>query len=419
MARHQNPESALPGPGKPFPEVRGGVLAARGFRAAGVCCGIKSERGRKDLAVLIADAPAVAAATFTTNKVRASGVRWCEKVIRRRRPIRAVVINSGNANACTGVRGEADTEAMASTLAELEACSPGEVLVSSTGIIGEYLPMGKVTRGIAKAHGAAKAGVSAGGRFADAMQTTDLVRKEIAVRVESDAGTFTIGGCAKGSGMIGPKMATMLAYLTTDAAVEEPTLRRLLKRSVDQSFNAISVDGHASTNDTVLLLASGASGVRIDDAQSRRLFGQALGFVSRELAKSVVRDGEGATKLVQIDVTGAETTADARLVAHTMARSPLNQTAIHGCDPNWGRFISSAGYSGAKMVEGKARLTINGVPTFTDGLPADTPAELLTAEMQGKEIRLHLDLRIGSGKATVWTCDLSKEYIAINADYHT
>ena len=419
MAGPQKPESALPSPGKSFPVAKGGVLAAGGFRAAGVCCGIKSEKGRKDLAVLIAETPAVAAATFTTNKVRAPGVRWCEKVIRRRRPVRAVVINSGNANACTGVRGEADTEVMATTLAQLEACSPDEVLVSSTGIIGEYLPMGNVARGIAKAHGAAKAGVSAGGRFADAIQTTDLVRKEIAVRVESDEGTFTIGGCAKGSGMIGPKMATMLAYLTTDVVVEEPTLRRLLKRSVDQSFNAISVDGHASTNDTVLLLASGAAGVRIDDAKSRRLFGQALDFVSRELAKSIVRDGEGATKLVPIDVTGAATAADARLVAHTMARSPLNQTAIHGCDPNWGRFISSAGYSGAKMVEAKARLTINGVPTFTDGLPADTPAELLAAEMQGKEIRLHLDLRIGPGKATVWTCDLSKEYITINADYHT
>jgi len=399
--------------------IKGGVLAAKGFRSAGVCCGIKQQKGRKDLALLVADKPATAAATFTTNKVRAAPVKWCETLLKKRKTVRAVVVNSGNANACTGIRGDADAESMASAVADLVGCEPGEVLVSSTGIIGEYLPMGKIRKGVRRARGSLVKGAPAGTRFAQAIMTTDTVRKEVAVRVRSKGRTFALGGCTKGSGMIGPNMATMLAYLTTDAQVDGAFLRRALKRSVQKSFNSITVDGHTSTNDTAVLLASGASGVNINNAASRAAFAAALDFVTLELAKAIVRDGEGATKLVQIEVTGARTASDARTAANAMARSPLNLTAIHGGDPNWGRFVSSAGYSGADLDEAKTRLFINGKLTYAFGLPATTPVAQIAREMRKKEICVHLDLGLGSGKATVWACDLSHEYVTINADYHT
>lgn len=399
--------------------VKGGVLTAKGFRAAGVRCGIKQQKSRKDLALLVADQPAAAAGTFTTNKVRAAPVKWCEALLKKRKRVRAVVVNSGNANACTGARGDADAEAMASAVADLVGCEPGEVLVSSTGIIGAYLPMEKIRKGLSRAQTSLAKGPGAGTHFAQAIMTTDKVRKEVAVRVRCKGRTFVLGGCTKGSGMIGPNMATMLAYLTTDAQVDGAFLRRALKQSVERSFNSITVDGHTSTNDTAVLLASGASGVKISDAASRAAFAAALDYVTLELAKAIVRDGEGATKLVQIDVTGARTAADARTAANAMARSPLNLTAIHGGDPNWGRFVSSAGYSGADLDEAKTQLFINGKLTYAFGLPATTPAAQIAGEMRKKDVCIHLDLGLGSGKATVWACDLSHEYITINADYHT
>lgn len=400
-------------------QIKGGVLAASGFRGAGLACGIKSEKGRKDLALLVPDAPAVAAATFTQNKVRAASVLWDASVLKKHSHVRAVVVNSGNANACTGDRGELDTQTMASTVAGALGCLTDEVLVSSTGIIGKFLPIEKIISGIGKAHKALSNNPAAAGRFADAIQTTDTVRKDFALRVEHDGGSFAIGGCAKGAGMIGPNMATMLCYITTDAEVDVKTLRRMLLQSVNVSLNCISVDGHNSTNDTVLLLSSGASGYKVSTAEREKVFKDALDRVAIELAKAIIRDGEGATKLVQIDVTGAKTMADAKLVAHAISRSPLNLTAVHGGDPNWGRFVSSAGYSGAAMKAEKTTLFINGKLTFDHGMPADTPTEELATEMRKEEIVLHIDMGLGSGKATYWCCDLSREYITINADYHT
>ncbi|MDP6116048.1 MAG: bifunctional glutamate N-acetyltransferase/amino-acid acetyltransferase ArgJ [Planctomycetota bacterium] len=400
-------------------QIKGGILAASGFRGAGLACGIKSEKGRKDLALLVPDAPAVAAATFTQNKVRAASVLWDAAVLKKRSHVRAVVVNSGNANACTGERGERDTRTMACTVADAIGCETDEVLVSSTGIIGEFLPIEKITKGIGKAHKALSDKTPADGRFADAIQTTDTMRKDFAVRVEQDGGSFVIGGCAKGAGMIGPNMATMLCYITTDAGVEVKALRRMLKQSVNVSFNCISVDGHNSTNDTVLLLSSGASGYQVNTPERVKVFRDALDRVAIGLAKSIVRDGEGATKLVQIDVTGAKTKTDAKLVAHAISRSPLNLTAVHGGDPNWGRFVSSAGYSGAAMKAERTTLFINGKLTFDHGMPAGTPAEELAAEMQKDEIILHIDMGLGSGKVTYWCCDLTRGYITINADYHT
>ncbi|MBI2192547.1 MAG: bifunctional glutamate N-acetyltransferase/amino-acid acetyltransferase ArgJ [Planctomycetes bacterium] len=399
--------------------VPGGVLAARGFRAAGVPCGIKQRKGQPDLALVVADGPAAAAGTLTLNHVKAAPVRWCRKILRRNRPVRAIVVNSGNANACTGSRGDADAAATAEFAAARLAVSPEEVLVSSTGVIGHYLPMEKVQKGIDRAAGALARGPEAGSRFAQAILTTDTRRKEFAVRVSCGRAQFFVGGCAKGAGMIGPRMATMLAYVTTDARVEAAALRRALGRAVQQSFNAISVDGHTSTNDTAVILSSGSSGVAIRSPRLCALFQAALDRVTLELAKAIVRDGEGATKLVQIQVAGARSHAEARRIAHTMARSPLNMTAIHGGDPNWGRFVSSAGYAGPRLVEARTQLFINGLPAYLHGLPAATPVEKLAAEMRRPEITLLLDLGLGRGIATVWGCDLSRDYITINADYHT
>lgn len=404
---------------KKFEPVPGGVLAAKGFRGGGVCCGIKQIKGKPDLALLVPDAPAAAAGMLTTNHVKAAPVHWCQRVLRSQSRVRAVVINSGNANACTGQRGDADAAATAARVARLLRCQPREILVSSTGVIGHYLPMEKIGKGIELAWRALGQGPEAGQRFAEAILTTDTRRKESSIRVQLGSRSFCLGGCAKGAGMIGPNMATMLAYVTTDAAVDPSALRRALRRSVEKSFNAISVDGHTSTNDTVVLLASGASRVPIASRDALALFQSALDFVTLELAKAIARDGEGATKLVQIEVTGAQSSADARVIAQAMARSPLNMTAIHGGDPNWGRFVSSAGYAGPRLVESKTRLFINGHPAYQHGLPATTPVEILAAQMRQPEIHLHLDLGLGHGRATVWSCDLSREYITINADYHT
>lgn len=399
--------------------VKGGVLAAEGFRAAGVYAGIKTDKSKRDVGLLVADSPVNGAVTLTTNRVKAAPVKWCRKVLQKRKQVRAVAVNSGNANACTGPRGAKDTAETADALAGLIGCKAGEILVASTGIIGEFLPMQKISSGISKSFRSLGSSPAAAGRFADSILTTDTVRKECAVRVTHRGKSFYIGGCSKGAGMIGPNMATMLSFITTDAHVDSATLRRSLKKAVQQSFNSIIVDGHTSTNDTVILLAGGKSGTKIFGKSRGDIFQTALNLVTLELAKSIVRDGEGATKLVRIDVTGAESHAAARTIAVAMARSPLNMTAIHGGDPNWGRFISSAGYAGPNFVEEKAKLFIGDKLVYRFGRPADTPTEELNAAMRKTEIHLLLSLGLGRGKSTVWACDLSRDYITINADYHT
>lgn len=402
-----------------FNAIDGGILAAQGFRAAGAACGIKLEKGKRDIALLVADDLAPFGATLTRNRVKAAPVIRCQRLLRRVNAARCVVVNSGNANACTGKQGERDADEMARIAASAIGCDPTEVLVASTGVIGRPLPMGKVREGIQKAAKNLSGSPAAARRFASAIMTTDTVIKEAAVQVELNDGMFRIGGCAKGAGMIAPNMGTMLAFLTTDADVDPAVLRKALKTAVQASFNCITVDGHTSTNDTAVLLASRASSVTINTKSRIALFEHALAHVALELAKAIVRDGEGATKIVRIDVTGALKHSDARTIAQAISRSPLNLTAIHGGDPNWGRFISSAGYAGPKMLPSKARLFINGWPAYVNGAPADTPGETLAREMQRSSIYLHLDLGLGRGKATVWTCDLSREYVTINADYHT
>ena len=399
------------------------VTAPRGFRAAGVACGIK-RRGAAaaeaplDLALITADRPVPAAAMFTTNKAVAAPVVVSREHLARSGGLAAViVVNSGCANACTGAPGLGVARAMADVTAKAVGCAPEHVLVSSTGVIGVPLSLHKVTSGVTAA---ASALSTAGGDHAmRAIMTTDPFPKSMAVTVSSPAGAFTIGGIAKGSGMIEPRMATMLAFLTTDAKVEPAVLARALRRVSDETFNAITVDGECSTNDCVMLLASGQSGVAITRDDDPALV-DGLRVVAGHLAREIVRGGEGATKLVTVRITGAVTEVDAWLAARTVANSPLVKTAIHGGDPNWGRLVAAAGRSGAAFDLDRASVAIGPVQVFVAGVPYDERADEAAVVMQAGEIAVSIDLGTGGGHAaTMWTCDFSTEYVRINAEYRT
>jgi glutamate N-acetyltransferase / amino-acid N-acetyltransferase len=396
----------------------GGVTAAKGFRSGAVASGIKKKAGALDLAVIAADQPVPAAALFTTNLAQAAPVlvskRHLEVTAGR---ARAIVVNAGCANACTGNDGLANARQMAAEVGAALGCAPEEVLVASTGVIGVGLPMAKVVVGIGTAVSALASG--RGSDAALAIMTTDPFPKEHAVTVRTAAGAFTVGGTAKGSGMIEPNMATMLGFLTTDANVPLALLRRALVESARDTFNAITVDGETSTNDCVFLLASGASGVTIDEESYPALLDGLLA-VSRELAIGIVRGGEGATKLVTVHVRDARTTADAQRVAKTIANSPLVKTAIHGADPNWGRIVAAAGRSGVQFDVNRATVHVGGVLLFENGLPHDEAAP--QAEQHLKQSEIHIEIALGTGgghDATVWTCDLSAEYVRINGEYRT
>jgi glutamate N-acetyltransferase/amino-acid N-acetyltransferase len=401
----------------PFQPIAGGLTAPRGFRTAGVACGIKAS-GKLDLMLLASDARASAAAVFTTNLAQAAPIVLSrDHLAQSGGHGRAVVINSGCANACTGADGWEHAQAMAKLTAAAVGCDPSAVLVASTGVIGVKLPLDKVERGIADA--ASKLSPSSGADAARAIMTTDPFPKEHAVTVQTAKGTFTIGGTAKGSGMIEPNMATMLGFLTTDAAVPAALLRRALLESAKDTFNAITVDGECSTNDCLFALASGASGVAIDD-DSYPVLLEGMLAVSRELAIGIVRGGEGATKLIAVNVRNARTEADARQVARTIANSPLVKTAVHGADPNWGRIVAAAGRSGVSFDVGRATVHVGGVLLFENGLPHDEAAPRAAEHLKQKDVQIDVDLGTGgSGAATIWTCDLSAEYVRINGEYRT
>jgi len=403
-----------------FRKMEGGVTAAGGFSAAGVACGIKTRKNTRDLALLLSDRPCSVAGVFTTIKAPAASVLWNRAVVGSG-AARAVVVNSGNANACTGKRGEQDTAAMAIAAAGELGLDPGQVCVASTGVIGHPLPMDKVVAGVIEAAERLSPEDAAGAAFVDATMTTDTVRKTMAVRTVIGRRLVTVGGCVKGAGMISPQVATMLCFLTTDAAISPATLRRALKAAADASFNCITVDGDMSTNDTVLVLANGAAGNRriTRSGPAFEQFARALEFVCVHLAKRVVRDGEGATKFVEVRVRGARTDRDARTVARGIANSPLVKCAIHGGDPNWGRIVCRAAGCGAAFDPAKTRLRIGGVLAYARGVPAHTPLSQLQKVMQRQDVDLDIDLGLGKGRATMWTCDLSREYVTINADYHT
>ena len=390
----------------------GGITSAAGFTATGLNCGIRPDR--KDLALIWAPEGTAAAGLFTTNQVCAAPVKVCRDNVANGRA-RAIIVNSGNANACTGTQGMADTVEMVKLTAESLGIDAQDVLICSTGVIGQYLPMERVREGIPQL----KAGLSVEGG-ADACQailTTDAFEKTCAATVESASGRYILGGMAKGAGMIHPNMATTLCFITTDAAVAPEALKAALKTATDASFNSITVDGDTSTNDTILLLANGASGVKVEGDEALAQFTEALTLVTQDLAKKVVKDGEGARCLVEIKVTGAADDASARQVAQTIAGSLLFKTMLAGGEPNWGRVLAAAGRAGVPITEESCELSFGEVKVYSNGagLPQNQPAaaELLKAS----EIPMQLDLGVGDGSAVIWTCDIGHPYVELNGSY--
>ncbi|HVX14382.1 MAG TPA: bifunctional glutamate N-acetyltransferase/amino-acid acetyltransferase ArgJ [Pirellulales bacterium] len=394
------------------------IALPRGYRMAGVYAGVKRNQDKLDLGLIVSDRPATAAGVYTQNLVFAAPV----KLDRSRTPsdrIRAVVVNSGNANACTGERGDRDAARMAELAAGVAGATADQGLVLSTGVIGEFLPMEKIEAGVAAAAAHLAADEDALVAAARAMLTTDT-RHKLASRVVNIAGEeVRIVGMAKGAAMIGPRMATMLGLILTDAALAPATAQQALSAAVEDSFNCISVDGHMSTNDTVLLLANGAAGPRLSDGDLKR-FQDALDEVCGELARAIPADGEGATHLVTINVRGCATRASAHRIAKTVAESPLVKTAIAGADPNWGRIVSAAGYAGVPFNPAGVTLRVNGIQLYHAGSPVDFDADRVSNSIRDEyETRVELDFSEGGASVRFWTTDLTAEYVRLNADYHT
>lgn len=397
-----------------IPLVAGDAASPAGFRAAGLHCGIKRER--PDLALLVSEVPASVAGVFTTNKVKAAPVRYTQAAVAGGRA-QAVVVNSGNANACTGEAGLADAAEMARLTGAALGLDPGLVLVASTGVIGVPLPMEAIRGGIPRA---ARALAPEGTSAAEAIRTTDRFAKTAAVRLDIGGVPVTIGGMAKGAGMIHPNMATTLGFLTTDAALPPAVLRLALTRAIADSFNSITVDGDTSTNDSVLLLANGrAGGPPITNGSELKRFTAGLTAVASELAKMVVRDGEGATRLVAIEVSGAISDAEAHQAAMTVANSLLVKTALHGGEPNWGRILAALGRAGVEMAEEKTDVLFGELEVVRGGLGVPGVWNAAASALEAKEITVKIRLGIGGGAARVWTCDLSEEYVRINGSYTT
>lgn len=399
--------------------VPNGICAPVGFRAAAAAAGIKRPGTmRLDCALIVSDRPASIAGVFTTNVVHAAPVRYCREVCRRG-VAQAIFVNSGNANACTGTPGYENACATAAAVGEAIGVAPGQVCISSTGVIGVPLPMDRLLAGVRAC--AAALSPSGSADAARAIMTTDTVPKELAVELNVNNGIIRLGGIAKGSGMIAPNMATMLAFLTTDAVIAAEDLQTLLRAAVEQSFNCICVDNDMSTNDTVLCLANGAS--ETDPLQpgteAYAQFGEALKILCRDLAMALVRDGEGATKFVEIEVAGAPDDAAARILAGSVAKSQLCKTAFYGQDANWGRIACAAGYSGVAFNPAALDLYIQGIQVLADGCPTGYDEGEIQALMQRPEIHVRIVLREGDGHARFWTSDLSLDYVKINADYRT
>lgn len=388
----------------------------KGFQFAGICAGIKPS-GKKDLALLVSDRPCSAAGVFTTNRVRAAPVQACQSRLLSEE-IRGVVINSGNANACTGQQGRDDAETMCSDLARSLGCQSQQILVCSTGVIGRLLPMPVISAGIEKATTHLSASLQALEDAATAILTTDTRTKVSVQTVEIDGRPVHVLGIAKGAAMIGPNMATMLAFVLTDAAASPASLQNLLRAAVDDSFHCISVEGHTSTNDTVLLLANGASGVTIDEHNGP--FASALRAVCQELAQAIIEDAEGASHKITIDVTGTRTDEEAKRIAKTVADSALVKTAIYGNDPNWGRICSAAGYAGVDFQEADMSLKVNGTLLYDRGKPTDFDEAAESQRMRDqRETLVELIFTLGEGHCRFWTSDLTREYVHLNADYTT
>ena len=398
----------------------GVITRPKGFQAGGAAAGIKTTPGLLDVGLLVCDRPASAAAVFTTNKVSAAPVQVSrEHFARSHGRVKAVVVNAGNANACTGKHGLRDARKMAGLAAELLDVEPARVLVASTGIIGQPLAMDRVESGIREAARGLSADRRGGARFAQAIMTTDRWPKEAEASVVIAGTRVRLAGVVKGAGMIAPRMATLLAFVTTDAAVSPALLGKLLRSSVDRSFNRITVDGHMSTNDTCVALASGRSGATVRGGSRReKKFASALDEVTLNLALDVVRDGEGAVRVATVRVEHARSDADAELAARAVAESPLVKTALFGADPNWGRIVSAAGASGCAFREDRTSLRVNGHEIYRRGRPL-APSKAVERAMTGSRVTFVLDLGLDRGSSVVYTCDMGHAYVHLNAEYHT
>lgn len=391
----------------------GSATSPAGYRAGAAFAGIKTYgAGKLDIGILLSDEPATAAGVFTVTRLHGAAIDVDRERLAGGQG-RAVVVNSGNANDSTGERGVRDAYRMAELAAARVGIPAEAMFVCHTGVIGHYLPMDKIEAGIEAVELSGEGGFD----FARAIMTTDLVPKHCSVRF----GPYTLGGCAKGSGMIHPNMATMLAYLTTDAPIDQEALQAALSESTDRSFNLITVDGDTSPSDTVLLFANGAAGGETIAPGSEHYdaFREALDAVCIYLAKAIARDGEGATRLIEITVSGAATDADARSLVREIGTSPLVKTAVHGADPNWGRIVGVIGRSQAEIVEESVTVTVCGHRLFERTVPIPYDEATVSRAMSGDEVTIEVDLGAGDAGATGWTCDLTAEYIRINADYTT
>lgn len=390
----------------------------KGFQFSGAACGIKPS-GSLDLAIISTDQPSVVAGVYTQNIVRAASIDWNRKLTPSS-SFRAVVINSGNANACTGQQGTDDNQQMAILVAGLLDASPDQILVLSTGVIGHHLPMEKIQTGIQ--HAVSRQSDSSDNfvSASTAILTTDKATKTVRETIQINGVDVNIAGMAKGAGMIGPNMATMLAVMMTDAKISEANAQLVLTKAAEQSFNRISVEGHTSTNDALLLICSGASGAEVQSETELAQFANVLTKNCIELAKRIPSDGEGASHLVTINVRGAQSEQDADCVARTIAASSLVKTAITGADPNWGRIVSAAGYAGVEMALEQTDLALNGHVVFKNGQPVEFDATTVSQSMSSQFETL-VDLKIGSGPgtATHWTSDLTVEYVRFNSEYTT
>jgi len=394
--------------------IEGGVTAPEGYLAAGISAGIKKKG--LDLAVLFSSQPASAAGVFTLNNVQAAPVVLSRDNLKfSRGRARAILINSGCANACTGDRGMQDSIISTQCLASHLNVDPRRILVASTGVIGSFLPVPKLLKGIATAVSSLNSQGSSAA--AQAIMTTDTREKSFAVQTRIDGKTVRIGGMAKGAGMIHPNMATMLSAITTDVRITPGQLNKILRRVVERTFNCLTVDGDSSTNDTVFIMANGASDAVISDSRTSTLFEKGLEMLCEELAKSIARDGEGATKFVEVLVQGARDFKSARTVAKAIANSSLVKTALFGEEFNWGRILCAAGYSGVPFDPDRIALSLNGVPVYREGSPVSATLKRAEKAMKAHDLLIEVDLGAGRRQARVWTCDLSHEYVDINGSY--
>ena len=394
----------------------GSITSVAGIKATGIHSGIK--RKRKDLALIVSDEPCNVAGTFTLNKVKAAPLLVSQELINKGGKVRAILVNSGNANACTGNRGLNDALESQKYCAEKLGINQSEVVISSTGVIGEYLPMHILKTGIDTIVG--QLTYTDGIKAAKAIMTTDLVEKSFAVKVKLSCGEVTIGGIAKGSGMIMPNMATMLSFITTDAEIETSLLKKMLLKSVQNSFNKISVDGDTSTNDMVVLMANGISKIKIEEnTEDETLFFEALQAITIEMAKMIVVDGEGATKLITVSISGCESEDDANLIAQTISNSPLVKTAIYGSDANWGRILSAAGRSGVDFDPAKVEIKFDDMQILGQNYQHEFDEDEATLILSKKEIEISVNLNSGNENSTWWTCDFTEKYVEINAAYRS